>query len=104
MAVADASLRISIDSMSCGLMKLLFGFSIGKPSMTYKGELSCVTDPAPRMVMLMADPGCPSTELTFTPATRPAKASSKDRTGAFCIFSTGALATEPVTSALVVVP
>ncbi|MNY17560.1 hypothetical protein D3C86_1508820 [compost metagenome] len=59
-AVADASFKISIDSISAGFIALLFASSNGKPSTTYSGELSCVMDPAPRITILLTSPGCPS--------------------------------------------
>ena len=38
-AVADASFRISIDSMSAGAMAVAIELSVGNPSIIYKGAL-----------------------------------------------------------------
>ena len=64
MAVEEASFSTSIDSMSEGLMELVLKFSIGNPSITYNGELSCVTEFPPLIKMVGAAPGIPSGEVT----------------------------------------
>ena len=63
-AVDDASFKMSIDSISEGLRELLLKFSIGKPSITYNGELSCVTELFPLIEIEGAEPGVPSGEVT----------------------------------------
>ena len=82
------------------MAEAMLASSTGKPSTTYSGELSCVTELLPRMTILISPPGIPSPEDTFTPATRPAKAWSKLATGAFNISSMFGLATDPVKSFL----
>ena len=104
MAVAEASLRISIDSISSGFNTFPIEVSSGKPSTTYRGALLWVTELLPRITMLRSLPGWPSLLVACTPATRPARASSKFDTGAFCMSSTSTLATAPVRSLRVVVP
>ena len=60
--------------MSDGLIDApIAGSSTGNPSITYNGELSCVSELLPRMTIFICDPGIPSPELTFTPAMRPPK-------------------------------
>ena len=54
--------------------------------------------------MLTPEPGLPSDDVTCTPATRPAKASSNERTGALLRSATDTVATAPVKSFLFEVP
>lgn len=86
-AVADASLRTSMFSMSLGLIidnglstvllpefASLFGVPLasnGMPSITYSGCVLVLVEFAPRIVILIPAPGAPSLRLTCTPAILP---------------------------------
>src|SRR5688572_14341496 len=89
MAVADASLRTVIDSMSFGLIEFnalrgsaaltpliaapatMFSFWSGTPSTTYRGLLLAEIEVPPRTVIWTPPPGSPLFDVTRTPATRP---------------------------------
>jgi hypothetical protein len=89
MAVADASLRILIDSMSLGLIVTSglggvvrvrpplpaaapsMSFSIGKPSITYSGSELPVIDAVPRIRIDTAPPGSADAVVTWTPGDVP---------------------------------
>src|ERR1700712_1470177 len=86
MAVADASFKISIDSISLGLIvasafspapdpapvdALLLSLYTGKPSITYSGSFPPVIEFPPRMRMLEELPGWPELWVTCTPGTAP---------------------------------
>ena len=74
--------------------------STGKPSITNKGEFSCVKELLPRITIFIVPPGIPSPDVTFTPAIRPPNAWSNEATGAVRTSFMLALATEPVKSRL----
>ena len=67
MAAAEASFKIWIDSISCGLKS--GEASVYMPSMIYSGLLPANV-PAPRISILAAPPGVP-VFLTVTPGVRP---------------------------------
>jgi hypothetical protein len=93
MAVAEASLRIVIDSISDGLRRLsglrcndglnpptsppmiprdsVGELLIGTPSITYSGSLLALIDVPPRMRTCAPAPGSPLFGVIITPATRP---------------------------------
>src|SRR6478752_6748737 len=86
MAVADASFKIFIDSMSFGLIKLsgsgdpaiegvpsrfLFGAN-GTPSTTINGSLLAFSEAPPRIRIVLPEPGAPPLDVICTPATFPA--------------------------------
>src|SRR5690606_6145326 len=104
MDVAEASFNTLNSAISSGLIDDRLNPSIGKPSTTYKGELSCVIELPPRMIISDSSPGWPESELTCNPATRPAKACAILGTGARLISSTFTSESEPVKSFLFTVP
>ena len=70
MDAADASLRISIDSISCGATAFTAGPSNGNPSTMYKtGEP--LIDPSPLILTSVLLPGAPLLLTTSTPAALP---------------------------------
>ena len=98
MAVAEASFKTSIDSMSLGFKEPMLDVSCGKPSMTYKGAVLWVNEPAPRITILKLSPRPPSVDETCTPAIRPPKDSATLLTGVLVNSLMSALAMEPVRS------
>ncbi|MNE80622.1 hypothetical protein D3C80_1772100 [compost metagenome] len=93
-----------IDSISLGFKIELTDSSIGKPSTTYNGEFCWVKEFPPLITIFIPDPGCPSLELTCTPAILPASACSNVATGAFFKSSILTSPTEPVRSLLFTAP
>ena len=73
-AVAEASLSTSIDSISEDEISEIL--SIGNPSTMNRGLLSCVIEPPPRTRICTSASGAPSATVTCTPAIRPARADS----------------------------
>ena len=78
MAVAEASLRTFIDSMSAGLIELsALGApgsvppSMGTPSMTMSGSLEALSEAPPRMRIVEPEPGPPPPGTICTPAILP---------------------------------
>jgi hypothetical protein len=57
-ALAVASFKTLIDSISAGLIALRFP-SKGIPSTTYKGSLDALTEPIPLILIVATAPGCP---------------------------------------------
>src|SRR5690606_6923383 len=91
MAVADASFKTSIDSISEGLIvdsafkfgpsatvppKLSLLLSTGNPSMTYNGSLPALMELLPLVLTDVAAPGCPEVCVNNNPDTRPCTNSS----------------------------
>ena len=76
MAADAASINISIDSMSLGLISsrptdVFPGTgATGYPSIIYKGSVLLLV-PAPLILILTPEPGCPLFCITVTPATLP---------------------------------
>ena len=109
MAVAEASFRISIETMSDGLMDdsalvLLSALpEMGTPSMTYNGSLP-FSELIPRMLTEIPPPGAPEFCVTCTPAARPCKAWSSDVMTDCLISSSPTDTTEPVRSLRFIVP
>ena len=106
MAVADASFKTSIVSISCAFKKFngspppVLELSNGRPSTTNNGVLPVLSPPGPRTVIPCMAPGSPFADVTFTPATLPCNSCC----GALIIprlkFSAFKFFTEPVTSFL----
>jgi len=97
MAVAEASLRISTDSMSDVLIMLMLP---GNPLMIHRGSLSPLIELAPRMRTWMAAPGCPLSWLICTPETRPWSACATETLANSLIRSPLTWATAPERSRL----
>src|SRR6478736_662415 len=85
MAVAEASFKMFIDSMSFGLIRLngsgepaidglpsmfLFGAN-GTPSTTINGSLLALSEAPPRIRIVLPEPGAPPLDVIWTPATFP---------------------------------
>ena len=121
MAVAEASLRISMLAISFGLMEVrAFWLScpvdpIGLdtswdagfrmiPSTTYSGSLEPLKELVPRILMLTAPPGALVPVVTCTPAARPCSNLSKEVDWAACTSSILTEETEPVMSLFLTVP
>ena len=102
-AVAVASFKTVVDSISEGLMPLKSAPN-GIPSTTYSGALLELTEPIPRILIVAFVPGCPLVLMTCTPATSPCKALLTS-VGLFIdIFSPETCAAEPVKDFFVAVP
>ena len=74
MAVAEASFKTSIVSMSSGLMKFngldsepVPAKPTGNPSITKSGPVPCRRLPCPRMMIRCPAPGAPLDDVMFTP-------------------------------------
>src|SRR6186713_301971 len=99
MAAEAPSFKISMDSISAGLMVLsgLKGWlpdplsaywgTRGTPSMTYRGSLERLMELLPRMRTLMDEPGWPVGAVTCTPEACPCKAWSTLETACLPIAS-----------------
>ncbi len=103
MAVADASFKISIDSMSFGFRSPMPP-AMGIPSSTYSGSLDAVSDRVPRTRMLMPSPGLLPLVTISTPGTRPLMASIAFVFGTAATSAPDTDATDPVTSRRACVP
>src|SRR5699024_4605142 len=97
MAVAEASLSTSIDSILLGLIVEIPDV-ITIPSTTYNRLLDALIDPYPRMRTRVRPPGRPELVVTFTPATFPDNASSVLDVGRLINSSLFTELTEPVKS------
>src|SRR5690349_21106812 len=86
MAVDAASLRMVIDSISFGLIRLsgldtpdtavvpsgFFVYAKGTPSITINGSLLALREAPPRMRMVLPLPGAPPFDMIETPGALPA--------------------------------
>ncbi len=124
-AVAEASLRISIEAISCGEIEargldavifelpddvpepigsLSVSVSIIFPSTTYSGWLSPRRDDVPRIWMLTAPPGAELPVVTCTPAALPSSIWSNDIERALSSASGVTEVSDPVRSLFFIVP
>ena len=98
MAVAEASLSTSIDSMSRGFKVSIADSDIkGTPSTTYNGVFEAESERLPRMRISPTEPGR-SFVVISTPAALPCKASKALLTGRAVNCSDPTLVIAPVTS------
>ena len=120
MAVAEASFKISMDSISLGLI-LLKGlllpavhwlplpgltpaFTMGKPSTTYSGSFPAPVEAAPRIRTSIPPPGCALPCFTVSPAARPINISEKFGEAALLSFSDFTETIEAFKSLFFIVP
>src|SRR4030095_1262530 len=78
MAVADASFKTVIDTISFGLIvaralgtPAISEFDRGIPSITINGSLLAFNEAPPRILIVLPEPGAPSFGVIDTPATLP---------------------------------
>ena len=105
MAVAEASLRMVIDSMFCGLTivralvpPVLLWLVMGTPSITISGLLEAESEEPPRMRMLALPVGSPPLVVTVTPGLAPTRRSCADVDMPASTSSGVTIATDPVAS------
>ena len=97
MDAADASLRISMDSISCGDIAFTADPSRGNPSTMYNtGEP--LIEPSPLILTSVLLPGAPLLFTTSTPAALPCSASAAPATAVCLICLELTCTIEPVTS------
>ena len=66
------------------------------PSITYNGFVVPTKEPAPRIAITLAEPGCPPPVEKFKPATRPFNTSSTEATGVCSKSSRLIVSKEPI--------
>ena len=102
-ALDAASLRTVIDSISPGAIVFMLP-SYGTPSTTIRGSLPALTEEIPRTRIVAEAFGAPLEEISWTPATWPARASVTLVTCERESFSSSSTLAEPVKASLVVLP